>query len=79
MVGVATEGGGGGGRGAAGSAYRSPFDLSKYLPGGENDPNAKRAPASADLRGQGITAAGDVSNFEKINRIMQRKRAMLKP
>jgi len=68
------DSGGGGGSGNDGA----PIDLSKFLPGGELDPNA-REPASDALAAQGITGANDVSNFEKVTRMMTKKRSALKP
>jgi hypothetical protein len=68
------EGGGGGGMGKDGN----PIDLSKFLPGGENDPS-KRDPAGAgELAAQGITGANDISNFEKITRMMNKKKPGMK-
>ncbi|MCC6276840.1 MAG: hypothetical protein IT289_02865 [Oligoflexia bacterium] len=64
------------GAGGAGGAEAG-ADLSKYLPGGELDP-AKRDPAAL-ASANGITAADGLSNFEKINRMMNKKRPALKP
>ena len=76
--GVPVEGGGGRG-GNGGNGKDDPkIDLSKYLPGGQLDPN-KREPAALELRAKGITGANELSNFEKVTRMMNRKRPMLKP
>ncbi len=80
VSGVATTGGGGGGfPGGRSRSGDEKLDLSKFLPGGSMDP-AKRGLASTEqlLQAQGITGANDLSNFEKITRAMNRKRAVLK-
>jgi hypothetical protein len=64
------RGAGGGGSGDQG------LDLSKFLPGGELDP-AKRGLAS-DMTAKGITGANELSNFEKVTRMMNKKRPLLK-
>jgi hypothetical protein len=66
---------GGGGRGGNGEN----LDLSKYLPGGELDPAKRDIAAANDLRAQGITGANDLSNFEKVTRMMNKKRPLMKP
>lgn len=78
VSGVPTSGGGGY-RGPASDKDKDGIDWSKFLPGGENDPS-KRGLASADgqLAAKGITGANDLSNFEKVTRMMNRKRAFLK-
>ncbi len=68
-VGGNSNGGGRGGSGGDG------IDLSKFLPGGELDPT-KRQLASAR---EGISGANDLSNFEKVTRMMNKKRELLKP
>lgn len=66
------NGGGGSGSGKGGPDQ---LDLSKFLPG------AERAPAGTDgnlLKAQGITAANDLSNFEKVSRMMNKKRPYMR-
>jgi hypothetical protein len=54
------------------------IDLSQYLPGGDLDP--RRGIASVeDLKSKGITGANDLSNFEKVTRMMNKKRPYMKP
>lgn len=67
--------GGGGGMGSGND--KDKFDLSKFLPGAEKDP--KRDPASDKLLAEGITGANDLSNFEKVTRMMNKKRPAFKP
>jgi hypothetical protein len=73
---VGFEGGGGRGGGAGnGSANNNGLDLSKFLPGGANDP--ARGLASANAQSLGITGANDLSNFEKVSKMMRKKQAQL--
>jgi hypothetical protein len=76
-VGGGAFGGGGGAGPGGGSAGEAGIDLSKYLPGGEMDP-AKRDPASL-AQANGVTAAEGMSNFEKITKVMNKKKPLLKP
>ena len=75
--GVPTEGGGGRGGGARNLGEKNNLDLSRFLPGGKDDP-ANRGLASGDgLHGLGITGANDLSNFEKISKMMRKKQPLL--
>ncbi|MBK9293822.1 MAG: hypothetical protein IPM57_05150 [Oligoflexia bacterium] len=80
VSGVPTSGGGGGGYGRNSGKDKDGIDWSKFLPGGEMDPS-KRGLASAEgqLALKGITGANDLTNFEKVTRMMNKKRALLKP
>lgn len=75
---MAEEGGGGGGGSAAGEADHNPFeDLLKFLPGHKE---AERELASENfMLKNGITGAGDLSNFDKITRVMNLKRPYMVP
>jgi hypothetical protein len=75
------EGGGGGSWGGANEeGVTQPdfkMDLSKFLPGAALDPT-KRLPAGSSMQAIGITGANELSNFEKISRMMSKKRPFLK-
>jgi hypothetical protein len=77
-LGLSNNGGGGGwpsgtvgGNGAA-AGGAAPLDLSALLPGKVGDPS--RAPASISE----VTGANDLTNFQKVTRMMNKKRLALK-
>lgn len=87
VSGVPLSGGAGGGHNYSGgnnngaSGNDKGFDfatLSKFLPGQERAP-ASEGGANPALQAQGITAGvGYLSNFEKVSRVMNQKRASMK-
>jgi hypothetical protein len=75
---VPTEGGGGrGGFGGGGSrGEQDKLDLSKFLPGQTNDP-ARNLAGVGPLAQAMVTGPNDLSNFEKLTRLMKKKQPLL--